>query len=656
MKGTLFSTDFVKDFDGNLRLLELNTDTGFTDSSLQHFDFTEFANVLNSNSITKIHIIYKLFADNFVSLLESYVNENLPQITSFVKALEEPNSIYPTTVVDADDTFILRLAYDEAAVFDSTYCANTVDTYKLFHENNDLTSIAEFSYTSDEFTHNNLPVRFNPSNLPDFAVKPYSSAYLSLLNFHKVGTDVALGATDQERLANYLATFEPGTALIQPFYNNPSDSKSKAIRSYSIIYGPTLDLVSLGSFETEALLTKPESIEFNATEIKNIVDKKHYYELATNFVKSVDGGVFEGQEIIKADDTGVVVEDAVIGDVFRSFNITDSPDSDDISVIYQWRHQGSQFPSGSEAVDTSLVNKREYDVVYNFINKITLEDGSNFRLGPNLLILVYDIQEDALRYQAVGTVDPTRFRIPNVNNELLTVTSNETEILDGAHKTYVLDMEETDTFFINNGGVGIKLITHNCFVEGSLVTNGDGEQVKIETLQPGDSVQSAKLDGNGGFTLESKPITDILKLKKSLTYKVHVGGKILEGTGDHPMYVNGDKVKIKDLKAGDKLTNSKGELVEITEIEICEKEKHVFNLIGVADNRNFFVEDYLLWNKGPPPTLSCFIAGTQITLANGDTKNIEDIVEGDIVVSYNEELGIQEDKEVTGTKSQFMMI
>ena len=43
----------------------------------------------------------------------------------------------------------------------------------------------------------------------------------------------------------------------------------------------------------------------------------------------------------------------------------------------------------------------------------------------------------------------------------------------------------------------------------------------------------------------------------------------------------------------------------------------------------------------------CFVAGTQITLSNGDTKNIEDIAVGDVVVSYNEETGIQEHNEVT---------
>ena len=53
-----------------------------------------------------------------------------------------------------------------------------------------------------------------------------------------------------------------------------------------------------------------------------------------------------------------------------------------------------------------------------------------------------------------------------------------------------------------------------------------------------------------------------------------------------------------------------------------------------------------------PPCLNfggsgCFIAGTQITLFNGDVKNIEDVVVGDVVVSYNEETGIQEHNVVT---------
>ena len=54
MKGTLFSADFIKDSSSNLRLLELNTDTGFISNTLDsRFDFTDFNTVLSTNNITE---------------------------------------------------------------------------------------------------------------------------------------------------------------------------------------------------------------------------------------------------------------------------------------------------------------------------------------------------------------------------------------------------------------------------------------------------------------------------------------------------------------------------------------------------------------------------------------------------------------------------
>ena len=48
-----------------------------------------------------------------------------------------------------------------------------------------------------------------------------------------------------------------------------------------------------------------------------------------------------------------------------------------------------------------------------------------------------------------------------------------------------------------------------------------------------------------------------------------------------------------------------------------------------------------------PPCLNfggsqCFVAGTEITLSNGDIKNIEDVVVGEEVLTYNEESGVNE--------------
>jgi hypothetical protein len=125
MKGTIFSADFIKDADANLRLLELNTDTGFITNTLtgvdSRFDFTAFISVLNSNSISELVIIYKSFHLEFVELLKVVIARDATFITTVTEQKELINTIYPTAPTDSDSKFILRCAYDENALFDSTY-------------------------------------------------------------------------------------------------------------------------------------------------------------------------------------------------------------------------------------------------------------------------------------------------------------------------------------------------------------------------------------------------------------------------------------------------------------------------------------------------------------------------------------------------------
>jgi len=48
----------------------------------------------------------------------------------------------------------------------------------------------------------------------------------------------------------------------------------------------------------------------------------------------------------------------------------------------------------------------------------------------------------------------------------------------------------------------------------------------------------------------------------------------------------------------------------------------------------------IIWggkNNTSIPTMICFVAGTKILIADGSTKNIEDIEVGDIVLSWNED-------------------
>ena len=50
---------------------------------------------------------------------ENKISTDATFITTFDKTVEQNETIYPTAVADADDKFILRLAYDENALFDS---------------------------------------------------------------------------------------------------------------------------------------------------------------------------------------------------------------------------------------------------------------------------------------------------------------------------------------------------------------------------------------------------------------------------------------------------------------------------------------------------------------------------------------------------------
>ena len=50
MKATLFSADFVKDANGGVRLLELNTDTGVTETALGKISYTALNNYITSNN------------------------------------------------------------------------------------------------------------------------------------------------------------------------------------------------------------------------------------------------------------------------------------------------------------------------------------------------------------------------------------------------------------------------------------------------------------------------------------------------------------------------------------------------------------------------------------------------------------------------------
>ena len=215
MKGTLFSADFVKDSNDNLRLLEFNTDTSIVGDELYNFDFTEFINILQINNITQLDIIYKPFIHSkIVQHISNTIAKDATFITDVILHDEDINTIYPVTIPDSSDKFILRLAYDESALFDSTYCKGTVELLNLFTSNDEQSKVVSYFYSSSTESNNSLESIINSPNIPDVAVKDIIEQF-NPIDFYKIGS-TTIGESDEDRWNSFLNSIDTENKVIHP--------------------------------------------------------------------------------------------------------------------------------------------------------------------------------------------------------------------------------------------------------------------------------------------------------------------------------------------------------------------------------------------------------------------------------------------------------
>lgn len=625
MKGTLFSADFIKDSSDNMRLLELNTDTAISDAAASQIDFTTFTDLLNTESISEVVVIYKLFHENIVTLLETHIDNNCPFITSFVKHLEERDTIYPTTVVDSSNRFILRMAYDENALLDSEYCKSTVNVLNLFADNNDLNSIPEFKYG----THDNLSNTINGGNVPDVVVKSNTTTMYSPIEFYKVGKSTE---TVENRFNEFKTTF--ASDVITNFYDTSATS-CKSYRSLNIVYGSNLDILNLIDYQVDALFEKPTSdLSYDDTVINNKVDTKHYYEFSTNYIRLTErhgvSGLLSEEEIKKSDGSYTPISSIVNGDVLDSYIINGSPDSDEESVFLSWSHSGSTLPEGSSSTTSTVVSNTEFDLEYNMLVTLTVS-GDEINMSPGTTVLVYQSSTDDIRYKFCYDLDITDHQLINVDGGLSQITSVEYNVVNEESTINSLDIEPSDVFFVKNAG-GIRFAIHNCFPEGTLINTPQGS-TPIQELSQGDEILS-RSDNGDIVTSKLGKITKS-KEKNFILITLDNGSKI-KVTPKHPFFRNGIWVQAKDLKSNDVLKGISNDITVLSVENIVDEGLEVYNILNVEPNNNYFVEGVLVHNKVLQP-VTCFSAGTRITMSDHSEKFIEEMEVGDEVFGWDGE-------------------
>lgn len=665
MKGTLFSADFVKDSSNNLRLIELNTDTAIIPQEINNIDLSDFINVLSSNSINSLDIIYKPYIHNeLVSKIKEIIAADASFITSVTEHKEDFNTIYPTSVQDAADKFILRLAYDESAILDSTYAKNRLNVFKLFQAASGSTdNTVEFYHSGSSGVVDTLSYSLdNPSNVPDLVIKDVDESH-NPLDFFKVGSELD-GESAQDRINAFITANKGEDKVFEKYHYNSSsldsDGKITSYRFFSIVYGSNLETVDLVSYKLSAIFDLPSSLSYNTSSYTNKLGDHHYYEFTTNFIKNGSAGVLSSHKIEMNDGTFTALADINVGDTIKSYFISGSPQVESDADTVEWFLTGSEFPSGSYITSSDVVYKETKQLKYGGVIKLNI-DNDDIYVGSGKQFLIYDSGSDRITFQLSHLIDPATDYFYDVDGNLIDIDTAEfVTTTDSGLEFVELDVEDTDTYLISGSTTFNSIVSHNapCFVAGTKITLDNGEEKNIEDVKVGDSVLTYNFNKNI-TELQTVSATGIKNVSKTVTYSFEDGSK-LEATLDHPLYCKkhgwvssdpsytkaGYNLTTSEITTGCEILKADNSSVKIKEIKVNESGNTVYNLRTVEVNHNFFVNGFLAHNRG-----ACFIAGTEIELQGGDYKNIEDIVVGDIVVTLNEESGEKEGKKVYETVS-----
>lgn len=166
---------------------------------------------------------------------------------------------------------------------------------------------------------------------------------------------------------------------------------------------------------------------------------------------------------------------------------------------------------------------------------------------------------------------------------------------------------------LNQNPVNLSIVYTVCFAKNSKVIIASTNQPKnIQDVVIGDIIISYN---------ESKQqlsMSRVIGTEYHPAYEdtdgYYVINNILNVTGEHPIYSNGQWIRADSLKLGDNLTWINGSSVPIISYIHINQSIETYNL-EVNDTHNYYVSNYLVHNKGSPIyNFSCTYNGGKVNL------------------------------------------
>lgn len=496
MKGTLISSDFVTDKDNNLRLLEINTDTQIFNAYTSSLDLSDIHTAINDNSITEFHLVWKeKIHRELAPLISESISANCPGVTTYGETKVNKESIYPVIPSDASDKFILRLAYDENAILDSTYAKKNSELYHLYVSASEDNLVPEYYHSSsahgvvDTLSSSLLENKLLP-NIPDLILR--NDTIQNTFSFIKSNQS---DTTQEGFKTSVLGSISGSTALVQQFAINQAAldrGKVQSIREYGIIYDSDLKYTRIANGKVQSMFDIPSgsiTASVSASSADDTsgfvfveVPKKHFYEYTTKpFKRYISDGVLAEEELLLTgsndpNDNWVPIGSASEGDVIDSFHFHGLPDSDDLEVIDDFFSEGVGIPTASYFSSASIEGKRSFFSPNNEGTRFRVSGSTDWTyIGGKARILIYNSASNHTEYIPVDDMVPNAniylydiAAFPENTASLFQVTEVEQLIFNDRQEMIELDVEPDDVFFIKSGDANTRVISqmvHNIFLQ-----------------------------------------------------------------------------------------------------------------------------------------------------------------------------------------------
>jgi hypothetical protein len=462
MKGTLLSFDFVKDANGDLKFLEMNTDTTISATAVvDNISWESLINVMSGSGHTSIEAIYKPeIHQNLINSFSASVVTNAPFITSFVHHKEDLHTNFPTAVTDAEDKFVFRLAYDDNAVVDSYYCKEADKGLRLLTEFNSGSLGVSYWSSGSEGEFGNLINTSNPENYPDIVVKK-KMGIIDSLKFIKVLDNTGWDNIKSTYGGDYVLTNYDISSNIQ------DDGVVHSYRHYVVAYGGGLEAAHLGTYINYAQFPVPITLETSGSSFYEL-PVKHYFEYSTSQPKAKSRlhGIFSTDRYLSASNEPIPFESIKTGTEFKSYHIPSLPDTDDVAIYSAWSHPGKTLPVGS-AVTSSISTARAtwYPNKEGVVFELKVSGATDpVYLGMNAAIITYNTGSDDYGFRAINTINEDKDFLFNEEGALVPIEySNFVLLQDNTGSFWSVNVEPSDIVIVDTDATPdiISVAIHN---------------------------------------------------------------------------------------------------------------------------------------------------------------------------------------------------